>query len=157
MLRHRIFVVARHVLTILELSILPESVVLSRGLHIPGALCIYVEVFSKLSSVPWLLTTPTCMSWLRIGWLELMVYLASLDAAIARPTCTCTCTGFGCAGKYEAARVIGSGAIFLRQQQTESMRSLLHRTGELPFLQRRTRSCSHAMGIKALAFITSGF
>jgi len=104
MLRHRIFVVARHwgllsVLTILELSILPESVVLSRGLHIPGALCIYVEVFSKLSSVPWLLTTPTCMSWLRIGWLELMVYLASLDAAIARPTCTCTCTGFGCAGK----------------------------------------------------------
>jgi len=56
-----------------------------------------VEVFSKLSSVPWLLTTPTCMSWLRIGWLELMVYLASLDAAITRPTCTCA--GFGCAGK----------------------------------------------------------
>jgi len=52
----------------------------------------YVEMSDKLSRA-----TPTCMRRLRIGGMELGFYLASLDAAITRPTCTCA--GFGCAGK----------------------------------------------------------
>ena len=44
----------------------------------------YVEMSGKLSRA-----TPTCMRRLRIGRPELGFYLASLDAAITRPTCTC--------------------------------------------------------------------
>ena len=52
----------------------------------------YVEMPDNL-----LRATPTCMRQLRIGWLDVLCYLVSLDAAIMRPTCTCA--GFGCVGK----------------------------------------------------------
>ena len=53
---------------------------------VPRALCGDAENLLR--------ATPTCMRQLRIGWLELMCYLVSVDAAITRPTCTCA--GFGC-------------------------------------------------------------